>query len=39
MAKDMKISSWDITDSKVLWVDANTAVHSYKWAGQGTYQG
>jgi hypothetical protein len=39
MAKDMKISSWDITDSKVLWVDANTAVHSYKWTGQGTYQG
>ena len=39
MAKDMKVSSWDITDSKVQWVDANTAVHTYKWAGQGTYQG
>jgi hypothetical protein len=34
MAKDMKVASWDITDSKVLWVDANTAVHSYKWTGK-----
>ena len=39
MAKEMKISSWDITDSKVQWVDANTAVHTYKWSGTGTYQG
>jgi hypothetical protein len=39
MTKDMKITSWDITDSKVQWVDANTAVHSYKWTGKGTYQG
>jgi ketosteroid isomerase-like protein len=39
MVKDMKIASWDITDSKVLWVDANTAVHSYKWTGQGTMSG
>jgi hypothetical protein len=39
MTKDMKISSWDITDSKVQWVDANTAVHSYKWTGTGTAQG
>jgi len=39
MAKDMKVTSWDITDSKVQWVDATTAVHSYKWTGQGTYQG
>lgn len=39
MAKDMKMSSWDITDSKVQWVDANTAIHTYKWTGSGTYQG
>ena len=39
MAKDMKIASWDITESKVQWVDANTAVHTYKWTGKGTYQG
>ncbi len=39
MAKDMKVTSWDITDSHVQWVDATTAVHSYKWTGQGTYQG
>ena len=39
MAKDMKVTSWDITDSQVQWVDATTAVHSYKWTGVGTYQG
>ena len=39
MAKDMKLASWDITDSKVQWVDPTTAVHSYKWTGTGTYQG
>jgi hypothetical protein len=39
MVKEMKIESWDITDSKVQWVDANTAVHVYKWTGKGTYQG
>lgn len=39
MTKDMKMSSWDISDSKIHWVDANTAVHSFKWTGTGTYQG
>jgi hypothetical protein len=39
MTKEMKVSSWDITESKVQWVDANTAVHTYKWTGTGTYQG
>ena len=39
MGKDMKVTSWDMTDSKVQWVDATTAVHSYKWTVQGTYQG
>ncbi len=39
MVKDTKMSSWNITDSKVQWVDATTAVHSYKWTGAGTYQG
>jgi hypothetical protein len=39
MTKDTKISSWDITESKVQWVDANTAIHSYKWTGSGTAQG
>jgi hypothetical protein len=39
MTKEMKLTSWDITDSKVQWVDANTAVHTYKWTGEGTYQG
>jgi hypothetical protein len=39
MAKDMKIESWEMTDSKVQWVDANTAVHVFKWTGKGTMQG
>ena len=26
MTKDMKITSWDITDSKFQWLDPNTAV-------------
>jgi ketosteroid isomerase-like protein len=39
MAKETKVSSWDITESKVQWVDANTAIHTYKWTGSGTYQG
>jgi len=39
VTKEQKLSSWDITDSKVQWVDANTAIHTYKWTGTGTYQG
>jgi hypothetical protein len=39
MSKSMKITSWDITDTQVLWVDANTAVLTYKWTGTGTYEG
>jgi hypothetical protein len=39
MTKDMKMTSWDISDSKVFWIDQNAAVHTYKWTGQGTYQG
>jgi hypothetical protein len=30
---------WTITDSKIVWSDTNTAVHFYKWTGQGTFQG
>ena len=39
MSKDMKVESWDISDPKVLWVDANTGVLMYKWVAKGTYQG
>lgn len=39
MTRDMQMSSWDISDSKIQWVDANTAVHSFKWTGKGTYKG
>jgi ketosteroid isomerase-like protein len=39
MAKDMKVTSWDITNPKVLWADPNTAIVNYTWTGKGTYQG
>jgi len=39
MAKDMKITSWTISDEKVLWADPNTAIVNYTWTGKGTYQG
>jgi hypothetical protein len=39
MAKDTKIASWNISDSKFQWIDANTTVHMYKWTGKGTYKG
>ena len=30
MTKGLKVTSWDMIDSKVQWVDATTAVHSYR---------
>ena len=38
-AKAMKVTKWDITDTKVMWIDPNNAVLTYKWIGTGTYQG
>lgn len=37
--KELKLTSWDITESRIQWADANTAVHSYKWSGKGTDHG
>jgi hypothetical protein len=39
VTKELKISAWDLSESKILWVDATTAVHSYKWTGKGTDHG
>jgi hypothetical protein len=39
MTSDMKLASWNLSDSKVQWVDANTAIHTFKWTGAGTYKG
>ena len=39
MLDQMKVKTWKITDEKVLWVDPNTAVITYKWTGSGTFQG
>jgi ketosteroid isomerase-like protein len=39
LTKELKITSWDITESKIVWVDATTAIHSYKWTAKGTDHG
>lgn len=33
------INSYTISDEKVSWVDANTAVLTYKWTGAGSFAG
>jgi hypothetical protein len=30
---------WKIDQSKVVWIDDNTAVHMYRWTGKGSYLG
>jgi hypothetical protein len=37
--KDMKIASWDIDQSQILWVNNDVAIHTYRWTGKGTFQG
>lgn len=33
------IKTYKISDEKVSWVDANTAIVAYKWTGSGTFAG
>jgi hypothetical protein len=33
------IQSYKISDEKVSWVDANTAIVAYTWTGSGTFAG
>ena len=33
----MKISTWHIMDTKVLWIDDKSAIVTYTWMGKGTY--
>ena len=35
----LAIKSYKISDEKVAWVDANTAIVTYKWTGAGTFAG
>jgi hypothetical protein len=35
----VSLTSWQISDEKIHWVDPNNAVISYKWTGTGTFQG
>jgi ketosteroid isomerase-like protein len=39
MLDQVKVKTWKITDEKVMWVDPNTAIVTYKWTGSGTFQG
>ena len=39
LTKELKIASWNISDSKIVCVDASTAIHSYKWTATGTDHG
>ena len=35
----IKITTWKISDAKVSWIDANSAIVLYTWTGTGTFQG
>jgi hypothetical protein len=38
--KQLKIDpGWKITDSRIVWVASNTAVHIYTWTGHGSFMG
>ena len=39
LMSQLKLSNWTITDEKVSWVDATTAIVTYKRTGTGTFQG
>jgi len=39
MIDQVKVKSYKISDEKVQWVDANTAIVGYLWEGSGTFQG
>ena len=30
---------WKIDSSKILWVNDNVAIHSYRWTGKGSFMG
>ena len=33
----VKISTWHIMDTKVMWIDDKSAIVTYMWMGKGTY--
>jgi hypothetical protein len=35
----VKVTEQHMSESKVLWVDANTAIVGYTWTGQGSFMG
>jgi hypothetical protein len=39
MFDKIKITGQRMSDEKVIWIDANTAVVTYKWTGAGTVDG
>ena len=38
-AQVMVEPGWKIDNSKVLWINENIVVHTYRWTGKGTYMG
>jgi hypothetical protein len=39
MMPQVKVNEWKISDPKVTWLDANTALVTYTWTGSGTMNG
>lgn len=39
MLPQLKITKWAMSDEKVTWADASTAIVTSKWTGSGTFQG
>ena len=35
----VKVTSWEIANPQVVWIDATSAVVAYTWTGAGTFQG
>ena len=33
----VKVESWHLMDSKVMWIDDKSAIVTYRWMGKGTY--
>jgi uncharacterized protein (TIGR02246 family) len=39
MFKDMKIQNWNIDESRVHWLNADAAIHTFRWTGKGVAMG
>ena len=39
MFKDIKLQNWNIDESSIHWLNADAAVHTFRWSGKGTAMG